>query len=139
MASAKQQALSRLLDVSGPGRFNEETGTWMVGRRHHHHHRHVAPPPPPPPEPAPEPEAPEPSATTASPATTTPSGGFYPDLNLSHGPLSVGRKFSTTNVYPNYPYMSNYRSGTIRRNYIVTNRSVGPHGFGFTYTIAYSS
>ena len=48
MSSRKQQALDRLLDVSGPGCFNEVTGTWMVGRRHHHHHHHhrVAPPPP---------------------------------------------------------------------------------------------
>ena len=40
MSSRKQQALDRLLDVSGPGCFNEVTGTWMVGRRHHHHHHH---------------------------------------------------------------------------------------------------
>ena len=117
MSSRKQQALDRLLDVSGPGCFNEVTGTWMVGRRHHHHHHHAAPPPPPPPppEPSPEPEAPEPeartiSSTTASPTTTTPSGGFYPDYsvfaNRGMG-MPAGTCFSSTLNMASYPYLKN--------------------------------
>ena len=152
MSSRKQQALDRLLDVSGPGCFNEVTGTWMVGRRHHHHHHHhrVAPPPPSP-EPSSEPSEPEmtsPLATTASriPATTTPSGSFYPDIltftkrgsaGITVSTLKTGDRFSTTEIYPNLPNTAGAKSGTVRHNYVVTSRLTDPYGWprGFTFTL----
>lgn len=151
MSSRKQQALDRLLDVSGPGCFNEVTGTWMVGRRHHHHHqRHVAPPPPPQsapesaPESTPEPETSGPSSTLKATQLLQPSQ-FYPTWPLpgrfgGGRIMAVGDRFNSTYIFPNYPSTLNYRPGTIRRSYIVTSRTrqIGRLGeWYFSYTISY--
>lgn len=123
MSSGKQQALSRFLDVSGPGCFNEETGTWMVGRRHHHRRRHVAPPPPPEPssEPASEPAS-EPVSESEAPSTKSQLSSittkFYPDYAslANRSPLSPGTRFSSiVDMTKPRPYPRN--PGNQRRNY----------------------